>query len=45
VLLDAPLPGHEWSRELVEQDAGEKRLLEAGDLDGATEQRPLEDFR
>jgi 3-oxoadipate enol-lactonase len=37
VLLDAPLPDHEWSREILEYQAEEERLLEAGDLDGATE--------
>jgi 3-oxoadipate enol-lactonase len=37
VLLDAPLPDHEWSREILDYMAEEDRLLEAGDLDGATE--------
>jgi 3-oxoadipate enol-lactonase len=37
VLLDAPLPDHDWSREILEYEAEEERLLEAGDLDGATE--------
>jgi 3-oxoadipate enol-lactonase len=34
VLLDAPLPDHDWSAE-VEDYWEEDRLLEAGDLDGA----------
>jgi 3-oxoadipate enol-lactonase len=37
VLLDAPLPDHEWSQEIVNYAAEEERLLEAGDLDAATE--------
>jgi 3-oxoadipate enol-lactonase len=37
VLLDAPLPDHDWSREILEYMDEEERLLEAGDLDGATE--------
>lgn len=36
VLLDAPLPDHEWSEQLEEYGAQEERLLEEGDLDGAT---------
>jgi 3-oxoadipate enol-lactonase len=37
VLLDAPLPDHEWSHEVVTYAEEEERLLEAGDLDAATE--------
>ena len=37
VLLDAPLPDHEWSDEVVTYAEEEERLLEAGDLDAATE--------
>jgi 3-oxoadipate enol-lactonase len=37
VLLDAPLPDHEWSDEIEAYGDEEERLLEAGDLDGATE--------
>jgi 3-oxoadipate enol-lactonase len=37
VLLDAPLPDHEWSAEVREYAEEEERLLEAGDLDAATE--------
>jgi 3-oxoadipate enol-lactonase len=37
VLLDAPLPDHEWSDEVHAYAAEEDRLLEAGDLDAATE--------
>ena len=36
VLLDAPLPDHEWSEQLEEYSEEEERLLEEGDLDGAT---------
>jgi 3-oxoadipate enol-lactonase len=36
VLLDAPLPDHEWSEQLEEYSEQEERLLEQGDLDGAT---------
>jgi 3-oxoadipate enol-lactonase len=35
VLLDAPLPDHDWSAEVEDCWAEEDRLLEAGDLDGA----------
>lgn len=37
VLLDAPLPDHEWSDEVVAYGDAEERLIEAGDLDAATE--------
>jgi 3-oxoadipate enol-lactonase len=37
VLLDAPLPDHDWSAEVEDYWAEEDRLLEAGDLDGAAE--------
>jgi 3-oxoadipate enol-lactonase len=37
VLLDAPLPDHEWSDEVIAYAEEEERLLEAGDLDAATE--------
>jgi len=37
VLLDAPLPDHEWSDEVVAYGDEEERLIEAGDLDAATE--------
>ena len=37
VLLDAPLPDHEWSDEMEAYGDEEVRLLEAGDLDAATE--------
>ena len=37
VLLDAPLPDHEWSDEVVTYADEEERLLEAGDFDAATE--------
>ncbi len=37
VLLDAPLPDHDWSDEVVRYAEEEERLLEAGDLDAATE--------
>jgi 3-oxoadipate enol-lactonase len=37
VLLDAPLPDHEWSEEVVAYGDEEERLIEAGDLDAATE--------
>ena len=37
VLLDAPLPDHEWSDEMEAYGDEEERLLEAGDLDAATE--------
>jgi 3-oxoadipate enol-lactonase len=37
VLLDAPLPDHEWSAEIEAYGDEEERLLEAGDLDAATE--------
>jgi 3-oxoadipate enol-lactonase len=37
VLLDAPLPDHDWSAEVEEYGAEEERLIEAGDLDAAVE--------
>jgi 3-oxoadipate enol-lactonase len=37
VLLDAPLPDHDWSEDFLAYIAEEDRLLEAGDLDAATE--------
>jgi 3-oxoadipate enol-lactonase len=37
VLLDAPLPDHDWSAEVRDYAQEEERLLEAGDLDAATE--------
>jgi 3-oxoadipate enol-lactonase len=37
VLLDAPLPDHDWSDEVVTYAEEEERLLDAGDLDAATE--------
>lgn len=37
VLLDAPLPDHDWSEEVIAYWEEEERLIEAGDLDGATE--------
>ena len=37
VLLDAPLPDHEWSDEVIEYAEEEERLLDAGELDAATE--------
>jgi 3-oxoadipate enol-lactonase len=37
VLLDSPLPDHEWSDEMVGYAEEEERLIEAGDLDAATE--------
>ena len=37
VLLDAPLPDHDWSEEVIAYAEEEERLLDAGDLDGATE--------
>ena len=37
VLLDAALPDHDWSDEVVAYAEEEDRLLEEGDLDGATE--------
>lgn len=37
VLLDAPLPDHDWSDEVSAYAEEEERLLEAGDLDAATE--------
>jgi len=36
VLLDAPLPDHAFSEQIREYAAQEERLLEEGDLDGAT---------
>jgi 3-oxoadipate enol-lactonase len=35
VVIGAPLPDHDWSRELVDYGAEEERLIEAGDLEGA----------
>jgi pimeloyl-ACP methyl ester carboxylesterase len=37
VLLDAPLPEHEWSDEFTRYAEEEERLFEAGDLDAVTE--------
>ena len=37
VLLDAPLPDHDWSDEVITYADEEERLLEVGDLDAATE--------
>ena len=37
VLLDAPLPDHDWSDEVRSYWEEEDRLIEAGDLDAATE--------
>jgi 3-oxoadipate enol-lactonase len=37
VLLDCPLPDHDWSEEVVAFHEEEDRLLEEGDLDAATE--------
>jgi 3-oxoadipate enol-lactonase len=37
VLLDAPLPDHDFSDEIMEYAREEERLLEAGDLDAAVE--------
>ena len=37
VLLDAPLPDHDWSEEVIAYGEEEERLLDAGDLDAATE--------
>ena len=37
VLLCAPLPDHDWSQEVIDFAEEEDRLLEEGDLDGATE--------
>jgi pimeloyl-ACP methyl ester carboxylesterase len=37
VLLDAPLPDHEWSDEFNRYAEEEERLFEAGDLDAVTE--------
>ena len=37
VLLDAPLPDHDWSDQLEEYSAREEGLIAEGDLDGATE--------
>jgi 3-oxoadipate enol-lactonase len=37
VLLDSPLPDHDWSDEVIEYAEEEERLLDAGDLDAATE--------
>ena len=37
VLLDAPLPDHDWSDEMRGYADEEERLIEAGDLDAATE--------
>jgi len=37
VLLDAPLPDHEFSDEVIDNWEQEERLLEAGDLAAAVE--------
>jgi 3-oxoadipate enol-lactonase len=37
VLLDAPLPDHDWSQEVIAYAEEEERLLDAGDLDAAAE--------
>jgi 3-oxoadipate enol-lactonase len=37
VLLDAPLPDHDWSEEMHTYADEEERLLAAGDIDAATE--------
>jgi 3-oxoadipate enol-lactonase len=37
VLLDAPLPDHDWSTDFLAYAEQEERLLNAGDLDTATE--------
>jgi 3-oxoadipate enol-lactonase len=37
VLLDAPLPDHEFSDEFMDYVHEEERMLEAGDLDAAVE--------
>jgi len=37
VLLDAPLPDHDWSDQLEEYSAQEEGLIAEGDLEGATE--------
>jgi 3-oxoadipate enol-lactonase len=37
VLLDAPLPDHEWSVDFMRYEEEEERLFEAGDLDAVTE--------
>src|SRR5918997_6752639 len=37
VLLDAPLPDHEWSDDLVAYAEREEPLLEAGELEAATD--------
>jgi 3-oxoadipate enol-lactonase len=37
VLLDSPLPDHEWSADVTAYAEEEEQLLEAGDLSGATE--------
>jgi len=37
VLLDAPLPDHEWSDEVNRYAEEEERLLDAGELEAATE--------
>lgn len=37
VLLDAALPDHEWSQEMLDYAVEEERLLDAGDLDGVAE--------
>ncbi len=37
VLMGAPLPDHEWSREILDYAEEEDRLLEEGDLDAAAE--------
>jgi 3-oxoadipate enol-lactonase len=37
VLLDAPLPDHEWSEEFISYAEQEESLLEGGDLEAATD--------
>ena len=37
VLLDAPLPDHEWSDEVIRYAEEEEHLIDAGELDAATE--------
>ncbi len=37
VLLDAPLPDHEWSDEFTRYAEEEERLFESGDMDAVTE--------
>ena len=37
VLLDAPLPDHDWSEEMEAYGEEEERLIDAGDLDAVSE--------